>query len=97
MVSGNCLSGVVYHIIHTVICLDRFEWYWYYSKYSLVRNHVCVVQSFLISGFPYVGIRCSRGNEYCIAAVYNPETSCCDVLYQIGYFWDTAKGYVTPK
>ena len=37
-----------------------------YSKYSLVRNHVCVAQSFLITGFPYVGIRCSRENEYCI-------------------------------
>ena len=37
-----------------------------HSKYSLVRNHVCVAQSFLITGFPYVGIRCSRENEYCI-------------------------------
>ena len=36
----------------------------YNSKYSLVRNHVCVAQSFLITGFPYVGIRCSRENEY---------------------------------
>ena len=34
------------------------------SKYSLVKNRVCVVRSFLITGSPYVGIQCSRRNEY---------------------------------
>ena len=53
-----------------------------HSKYSLVRNRVCVAQSFFITGFPYVGIRCSRENEYCInkqrEGVFLPEnTSLC--------------------
>ena len=68
----------LYEILnHFRDCMKSF-----YSKYSLVRNRICVAKSFLITGFPYVGIRCSRENEYCInkqrEGVFLPEyTSLC--------------------